>query len=66
VIAALLAGFVTILVQQHYVVDSLGLPTAWKALAFPWQLCIGTAVAFGVCCAGRSINDTSDAAPVPA
>jgi len=53
VIAALLAGFVTILLQQHYVVDSLGLPTAWKALAFPWQLCIGTAVAFAVCCAGK-------------
>jgi Na+/proline symporter len=64
VIAALLAGFVTILLQQHYVVDSLGLPTAWKALAFPWQLCIGTAVAFAVCCVGRDIKDKSDTAPV--
>ena len=53
VIAALIAGFVTILLQQHYVVDSLGLPPGWKALAFPWQLCIGTAVAFVVCLAGR-------------
>jgi hypothetical protein len=66
VIAALLAGFVTILLQQHYVVDSLGLPSTWKALAFPWQLCIGTAVAFAVCCAGRDIKNKSDTAPVMA
>jgi type III secretory pathway component EscT len=65
VIAALLAGFITILLQQHYVVDSLGLPMAWKALAFPWQLCIGTAVAFGVCCLGCDIKDRLDTAPVP-
>lgn len=52
VIAALAAGFLTILLQQAYVVDSLGLPAGMKALAFPFQLCIGTAVAFCVCLSG--------------
>lgn len=53
VIAALAVGFLAILVQQHYVVDQLGLPPAMKSLAFPWQLCIGTALAFVTCCCGR-------------
>jgi Na+/proline symporter len=53
VIAALAAGFVAILLQQAYVVDTLGLPAAWKALAFPWQLCIGSAIATAVCLLGR-------------
>jgi Na+/proline symporter len=53
VIAALVAGFVTILVQQAYVVDLLCLPPLWKTLAFPWQLCIGTSVAFLTCYAGK-------------
>lgn len=57
VIAALAAGFLTILVQQAYVVDMAGLPVAWKALAFPWQLCIGTAVAFGVCAMGKQHSE---------
>lgn len=56
VIAALVAGFAAIALQQSYVVDVLGLPASWKALAFPYQLCLGTAVAFAVCAlpAGRS------------
>ncbi|HYC04981.1 MAG TPA: sodium:solute symporter [Azospirillaceae bacterium] len=53
VIWALGAGFVTILLQQAYVVDMAGLPAAWKSLAFPWQLCVGILVAFLVCVAGR-------------
>jgi len=53
VIAALAAGFVTILLMQPYIVDLLGLPAVWKTLAFPYQLCIGTAVAFAVCLLGR-------------
>jgi solute:Na+ symporter, SSS family len=53
VVAALIVGFLTILLQQHYIVDSLGLPLAMKALAFPWQLCIGTALAFITCYMGR-------------
>lgn len=53
VIAALVAGFLTILLQQHYIVDSFGLPPSWKMLAFPWQLCIGSVTAFLVCLAGN-------------
>ncbi len=53
VIAALAAGFLAIGLQQSYVVDMLGLPAAWKSLAFPWQLCIGTTVAFVTCVLGR-------------
>jgi hypothetical protein len=30
-----------------------GLPPGWKGLAFPWQLCIGTAVAFFTCMLGN-------------
>ena len=46
VIAALIAGFTATLLQQSYVVDRLGLPAVWKTLAFPWQLVIGTGIAF--------------------
>jgi solute:Na+ symporter, SSS family len=53
VIAALFTGFVTILLFQGYVVDNLGLPTAMKTIAFPWQLCIGTAVAALTCLMGN-------------
>jgi Na+/proline symporter len=53
VIAALAAGFVAIALQQSYVVDTLGLPAAMKALAFPWQLCVATAIAALVCMTGR-------------
>jgi solute:Na+ symporter, SSS family len=53
VIAALIVGFLTILLQQAYVVDRLGLPAAWKALAFPWQLCVGVALAMATCLLGK-------------
>jgi Na+/proline symporter len=62
-IAALVAGFVTILVMQSYVVDAVGLPAGWKAAAFPWQLCIGTAVAFVVCIVDRQPRAALVAAP---
>jgi Na+/proline symporter len=52
VIAALIAGFVTILAFQGYVVDNLGLPQVMKTIAFPWQLCLGTVVATAVCLIG--------------
>jgi Na+/proline symporter len=54
VIAALVVGFVVILVLQPYVADALGLPAGLRRLAFPWQLCLGAAAAFGVCVTGRS------------
>lgn len=56
VVAALVAGFVAVLAQQHYVVDALGLPSGWKLLSFPWQLCIGTAIAFLVCLIGKPVR----------
>ncbi|HVQ10245.1 MAG TPA: sodium:solute symporter [Allosphingosinicella sp.] len=52
VIWALATGFVAIALQQNYIVDMLALPSAWKSLAFPYQLCIGTAVAFATCLVG--------------
>jgi hypothetical protein len=54
VIWALAAGFVAIALQQAYVVDTAGLPASWKGLAFAYQLCVGTAVAFAVCLLGRA------------
>lgn len=53
VIAALIAGFIATLVQQRYVVEASGLPPSWSSLAFPWQLCIGTGIAFVMCLMGR-------------
>lgn len=53
VIAALVAGFVTILAFQSYIVDNLGLPAIMKTIAFPWQLCVGTIVATLVCLVGN-------------
>lgn len=52
-IAALIAGFVTILLFQGFVVDALGLPADVKSIAFPWQLCLGTLVATLVCLSGN-------------
>jgi Na+/proline symporter len=53
VLWALAAGFLAIALQQAFVVDTLGLPPSWKTLAFPFQLCLGTAIAFVVCAAGK-------------
>lgn len=53
VIAALVAGFGATLLQQAYIVDLLGLPAGLKAIAFPWQLCLGSGIAFAVCAMGR-------------
>ncbi len=53
VIAALVAGFVTILLQQRYIVDSLGLWPPLQSLSFPWQLLIGVGVSIAVCMAGK-------------
>ncbi|KMS56346.1 sodium:solute symporter [Novosphingobium barchaimii LL02] len=51
VIASLLVGFVTILLLQPGIAHALGLPTILNGLSFPFQLCIGTLVAFVVCAA---------------
>jgi Na+/proline symporter len=52
VIAAFVAGFLTVLAFQPYVIDSLALPLALKGVAFPWQLVLGSAVAALVCAMG--------------
>lgn len=52
VIAALATGFLVTLAQQAYVVDLFGLPQAFKSLAFPWQLLIGTIASAMVCIMG--------------
>ena len=49
VIAAFAAGFVCILLFQPFVVDALALPLWLKGIAFPWQLCLGTALAAAIC-----------------
>lgn len=54
VIAALAVGFLVTLMQQSYVVDTVGLPQSWASLAFSWQLCIGTLCAFLVCASTKS------------
>jgi len=53
VILALIAGFITTLLQQAYIVELLGLPVSWTNIAFTWQLCIGTAVSFFICILGN-------------
>lgn len=63
VMAALATGFIAIALQQGYVVDTLGLPASWKALAFPYQLCVGTAVAFATCLLGRPAKARSRSEP---
>jgi len=51
VIAALLIGFVVIVLLQPGIARAIGLPALLTGLAFPFQLCIGTLVAFLVCAA---------------
>ncbi|MDP8913975.1 MAG: sodium:solute symporter [Pseudomonadota bacterium] len=62
VIWALATGFLTIALQQSYVVDVLQLPPSWKSLAFPFQLCVGTAVAFATCLLGNAQKASPDPA----
>jgi Na+/proline symporter len=62
VIAALIVGFVTVLLLQPGIAGAIGLPAVLCALSFPFQLCIATLVAFIVCVApagsGRTIAAT--------
>eukprot|EP01037_Dinobryon_pediforme_P036354 gene36354-43260_t len=59
VIAALIVGFVTVLLLQPGIASAIGLPGVLHSLSFPFQLCIATPVAFLVCVApagsGRKI-----------
>ena len=49
VIAALLGGFVAVLMLQPAIARAIGLPPVLATLAFPYQLCIGTLIAFLIC-----------------
>jgi Na+/proline symporter len=62
VIWALISGFAVTVLLQGYVIDMLHLPSAWKGLAFTWQLCIGTSVAFVVCQLGSSSPPAAEGA----
>jgi Na+/proline symporter len=65
VIASLIAGFVTVLLLQPGIAATIGLPAALCHLAFPFQLCIGTAIAFLIAIAprgGRNPEDPAEAA----
>jgi site-specific recombinase len=62
VIAAFAAGFLTVLAFQPYIIDVLGLPLALKGVAFPWHLCLGTAVAAVVCALGADTRKVAIAA----
>lgn len=53
VIAALLAGFVVVMLLQPAIARAIGLPTFLATLSFPYQLCIGTLVSTLVCAAPR-------------
>src|SRR3569623_555550 len=53
VIAALIAGFVVVLLLQPAIATAIGLPAMLCRFAFPNQLCIGTAIAFLVAIAPR-------------
>lgn len=61
VIAALVIGFFVILVQQAFIVDSLGLPAAFKALSFPWQLIIGVGISTIICLLGSTSQQNQTA-----
>jgi Na+/proline symporter len=60
VIAALIGGFLVILAFQGFIIDGLGLPTALRGIAFPWQLCLGTAVAFVICALGKTTSKADE------
>ena len=58
VIAALVVGFLIVLVMQKAVWTSIT-PQSWHDLkiAFPWQMLLATLIAFAVCCLGKQPRD---------
>lgn len=63
VIAALLGGFGVVLVLQPSIAHALALPKSLQVLSFPWQLCIGTLVAFAVCMTGNNPQSVAKESP---
>ena len=71
VIAALLTGFVVILLMQGWMwqlwtplLPGIGADLAALKIAFPWHMLIGTVLAFAVCCAGKRSGGTGRLLPV--
>lgn len=60
VIAALLVGFISILMMQPWIAKSLNYPSFMQTLAFPWQLCIGAFISFAVCMIGDDAKTKDD------
>lgn len=58
-IAALVAGFVTVLLMQPAIVEALHMPEFLKRLSFPYQLCIGTLVSTIICGLPRGVGECS-------
>jgi len=54
VIAALVAGFIVVMLFQPFTIDMLGLPDALKQVAFPWHLCVGVTASTLVCLTGNA------------
>jgi SSS family solute:Na+ symporter len=68
VIAALLIGFLWMLLTQPFMYDKLSFlhsPAAesFYAFHFSWKLTIGAALSFGVCCIGSRQSEANRAAP---
>lgn len=59
VVAALATGFATVTALQPAFAAALGLPAAFRSLAFPWQLTVGTIVATLVCMIGSPATRTA-------
>jgi solute:Na+ symporter, SSS family len=64
VVLSLATGFIAILIMQKYFVDLLGLPEVFKSLAFPWQLCLATALSFTICVMGNKSKSFQNSSPV--
>jgi len=54
VLLALAVAFLASTAQQSYIVDTFGLPSLLKDMAFTWKLVIGTVLAFCACQLGHS------------
>ncbi|MEX2963137.1 sodium:solute symporter [Microbulbifer sp. TYP-18] len=54
---ALITGFVATLAQQPWMIALATGSEPATAIAFPWQLCLGTAVSFAVCCLGKPVTE---------
>jgi len=66
VIAALIVGFLLVLVMQPAIWTSIT-PSSWHTmqLALPWQLTLATGISFGICCMGKRPQERPASDPEP-